>query len=272
MRVMITVKAYPTPSSKYTETVCVAGVRLDTTPNQWVRLYPVPFRMLPESRRFKKYDIVELRAIPARDGRPESYKPILESIRTVDHVACGPYWAERLPILKPLEVASMCELKRMQAKDGTSLGFFKPAKVTDFRVVPTSTDWGDGQHAALGQSNLFCELRTTLEKIPYEFRYEYKCYEATCPGHDMKIIDWETAQLYRHTRGRSENERRRLMREKWLDQICGPRRDTCFYAGNIASHQRSFLLLGAVWPRKQKARVTRLQRATLFELGQVADL
>ena len=40
-RLLVTVKTYPTLSTKYGETVCTAGVRED---GSWVRLYPVPFR------------------------------------------------------------------------------------------------------------------------------------------------------------------------------------------------------------------------------------
>jgi len=39
-KVLITVKAYPNPSTRYGETVCVAGIDIDK--KEWVRLYPVP--------------------------------------------------------------------------------------------------------------------------------------------------------------------------------------------------------------------------------------
>jgi len=45
MRIAITVKTYPNPSTKYSETVCTAGVDLDN--NRFVRLYPVRLRDLP---------------------------------------------------------------------------------------------------------------------------------------------------------------------------------------------------------------------------------
>ena len=40
-RVLITVKTYPTISTKYDELVCTAGFREDGT---WIRVYPIPFR------------------------------------------------------------------------------------------------------------------------------------------------------------------------------------------------------------------------------------
>jgi hypothetical protein len=58
--VLVLVKAYPQPSTKYTESVCVAGLRLDTPVPGWVRLYPVPFRLLKRERQFSKYDLIRV--------------------------------------------------------------------------------------------------------------------------------------------------------------------------------------------------------------------
>jgi hypothetical protein len=67
------IKAYPNPSAKYHETVCVAAV---TREEGWVRLYPVGFRSLPDDKRFKKYQRIQFRMQKhPRDRRPESYRP-----------------------------------------------------------------------------------------------------------------------------------------------------------------------------------------------------
>jgi hypothetical protein len=266
MDVLITVKAYPNPSTKYTETVCVAGIRVDIEPHEWVRLYPVPFRLLPKELQFKKYDIVRLRAVkPRSDSRPESYSPIHDSVKVIDYIARGSNWDERMPILKAVEIGSMCELKQLQAYNGTSLGFFKPHEILDFTVTPTRANWDDGQMATLGQGNLFCEVRPTLEKIPYDFRYVYRCDESSCNGHEMLMIDWELAQLYRRTNYmKSETERLQAVRTRWLDEICSEKRDTYFYAGNMAAHHGSFVLLGAAYPRKTRVREPAPQMARLF--------
>lgn len=68
--VLVTVKAYPNPSRKYGETVCVAGVDLKTS--KWVRLYPIPFRDLDDEKKFAKYSVIEVRAKkPSDDKRPD---------------------------------------------------------------------------------------------------------------------------------------------------------------------------------------------------------
>ena len=66
LRLMVSVKAYPTPSTKYEETVCCAGISEDL---EWIRLYPVPYRDLPGLGKFRKYDIVEVTAVRREPGR-----------------------------------------------------------------------------------------------------------------------------------------------------------------------------------------------------------
>lgn len=69
--ILILVKTYPSLSKKYKELVCTAGMDED---GNWYRLYPIPFRMLTEDKRYEKYrwinvkllkiqKIVELRVI-----------------------------------------------------------------------------------------------------------------------------------------------------------------------------------------------------------------
>jgi hypothetical protein len=60
-RILITVKAYPNPSKTYGETVCCAGIDIDSL--KWIRLYPIPFRDLDSEQQFKKYSIIEKRVI-----------------------------------------------------------------------------------------------------------------------------------------------------------------------------------------------------------------
>lgn len=81
MKVLITVKAAPEPSKSYGDTVCVAGVRVDGEPHEWIRLYPVPFRHLATEEQFSKYQVVELDVNPAQhDSRSESRRPVWGSL------------------------------------------------------------------------------------------------------------------------------------------------------------------------------------------------
>jgi hypothetical protein len=257
--VLITVKAYPQPSKTYGECVCVAGIRLDTVPAEWIRLYPVDFRGLPRRHQFHKYDVVRLRARRRAKGpRPESYTPILDSIRVVEHLRPEDGWSARRPYVEPLRVGSMCELQRLEREQGTSLGVFRPAQIVDLRVRRVDDAWDDGRQAVLDQQSLLAARpMRALQKIPYEFRFEYFCADASCTGHMQMLIDWELGENYRKTAapGRSEEERVQLVREKWLHTVCGTRRDVHFFAGNQQAHPQSFLILGAFWPPKRKVAV-----------------
>ena len=98
LRVLITVKAAPNPSEKYGETVCVAGYNMDIEAPGWIRLYPINFRELTPCESFKKYDVVEVDAVPARqDPRSESWRPRMNTLQVVDHERLVECSAERLP-------------------------------------------------------------------------------------------------------------------------------------------------------------------------------
>jgi hypothetical protein len=90
--VLVLVKAYPQPSTKYTESVCVAGLRVDTPVPEWVRLNPVQFRLLKRDRQFSKYDLIRVlvRRPTSGDTRPESFTPILDTIEKIDHLPSAP--------------------------------------------------------------------------------------------------------------------------------------------------------------------------------------
>jgi hypothetical protein len=38
------------------------------------------------------------------------------------------------------------------------------------------------------------------------------------------------------------------MRRRFVEELCGPDRDTYFFTGNMAKHQGSLLILGVFWP------------------------
>lgn len=267
MDVLVLVKAYPTPSTKYAESVCVAGLRVDTPQPVWVRLYPVQFRLLSRERQFSKYDVIRVRVRrPRNDMRPESFTPNTDTIEKVGHIGSERGWLHRIPYVEQVSVASMCELQRRQSEDGTSLGVFRPAELTNFEITPRSPEWDAGKQAALGQGNLLCAApKLPLEKIPFDFHYSFTCDDPTCGGHRMSMIDWELGANYRRTAGLPEEERLRLVMARWRDRVCGPGRDIQFFAGNLAKHQHTFVLLGAFWPPKKKpSRQPKPQELALF--------
>jgi hypothetical protein len=89
---VVTVKAYPAISQKHGEAVCVAGIRTDSDP-RWVRLWPVYFRDLPFSQRFQKYQEIHLDVQRSSDTRPESARPLPDTLVTGNTMGSANAWS-----------------------------------------------------------------------------------------------------------------------------------------------------------------------------------
>jgi len=248
--VLVTVKAYPNLSRKYGETVCVAGIDLDS--KQWIRLYPILFRDLGNDKKFKKYDIVEVRAIKARnDHRPESYKVDQDSIRVVDSPK-KVNWRERKKIVLPTADKSMCEILRLSKEKDKSLGLFKPKNVS-FSWEKVSIEDKKKRESFYAQQDFFEKKKDPLEDIPYVFRYSFFCEnKKECQGHTYPIIDWEIAQSFRSWRRlyKTTEKLLEMIEKKWTGLICAPTRDTYFYVGNQKRFRDNFMILGTFYPPK----------------------
>jgi hypothetical protein len=247
-KLLILVKTYPNPSKGYVETVCTAGV---TETGDWIRLYPVSYRYLENDQQYPKYSWVEVEVQKASgDNRKESYKPKNESITVVRPPLGGKLqWDEAKSILVPTAHKSLCELVRLKEQN-VSLGIFKPLKITGFYWKEETPEWTEEEQEAIIQQDLFGIGKKPLEKMPYSFHYQFECNDERCNGHDLTIIDWEIQQAYRNWRTKyNENEVLQKIKEKWLDTLFGPDRDTYFIVG---THHRfkTFIILGVFWPPK----------------------
>ena len=77
-QILILCKTYPSPSEKYVETSCVAGMRGN---GSLIRLFPVPFRLVSADKQFKKWQWVTATIEKARkDHRPESYQIKIDTL------------------------------------------------------------------------------------------------------------------------------------------------------------------------------------------------
>src|SRR6266699_3286395 len=145
-KLLITVKTYPTLSRKYGELVCTAAVRED---GSWVRLYPIPFRLLDYHERYSKFDWIEVvLAKSSSDPRPETFHPVdstqivkLGSMDTVDE------WRERRRLIlgKCSVHTRLAPLIDDAHANRRSLAVFKPAKILDFTWEPDDRDWDDAK-------------------------------------------------------------------------------------------------------------------------------
>ena len=97
-RILILCKTYPSPSAKYTETSCVAGM---TEAGQFIRLYPVPFRMVSDERQFKKWQWITARVGRSNDDRRhESHRIFVDTIELGEVISSEKAWALRRPLLE----------------------------------------------------------------------------------------------------------------------------------------------------------------------------
>ena len=256
LKVLITVKTYPIPSSKYDELVCTAGV---TETGDFVRLYPINFRDLPYSRQYRKYQWIEVMAERhgRRDVRKESYRPDSDSIRVLgEPIKSNPgNWKERAHYALAKKAHSMEELRTSNTVDGTSLGVFKPKKVHDLVISPDDSDWKPAFKAALQQARLWEERTVSLKepprKVPFKFQYRFECDDERCNGHKMMIEDWEIGALFWRLvdQGNTHKDAAAKVREKFLDDLCGSDKDTHFFVGTILAHPKSWVVIGVFYPR-----------------------
>lgn len=252
LRVIVTVKAAPNPSDKYGETVCVAGVGADPARTGWFRLYPINFRELGDQASFRKYDVISVDAVPARqDARRESWRPRMNTLRIENHLADR----HRREWIDPyVGLTTMCRLNRGATMRSPSLGLIQPRQVTDL-VITRHPGWTTAQQAKIdkyvNQLDLFgTEDRTALQAPRFNGMYHYLCAETECRGHRQGIIDWEFVALQRKLRDHDDRTAVGLLRRKFLDDMCAPNRDLAFYVGNLAVHPTTFSVLGVYWPRR----------------------
>ena len=229
-RLLVTVKTYPTLSTKYGETVCTAGVRED---GSWVRLYPVPFRRLSEGEQYSKYDWLECSLVRhTSDPRPESFRPTDNSeLQAVAHVDTANKWRERKRIL--LDNARVYDrlddIIAGAKRNEISLCVFKPTAVTELVYEEDVRNWNEAklqrmrairEQFALFEDNEWRKTFKVIPKLPYSFSYRF--VDSTGRTSELRILDWEIGALYwncLHSANGDEEEALVKVRQKYLDDF-----------------------------------------------------
>jgi len=246
VKILITVKTYPTPSKRYKEIVCTAGLKENGI---WVRLYPINYRYRDYSQWYKKYQWIEVEVEKhKRDVRPESFRPVSDIKILGEPLSTKNGWAERKKYVLTSGIKTMCWLQR-QSQKVISLATIRPLKIEDFYWEKVSREWSGKQLNVLNQLSLF-EKNKPLEKIPYKFKYRFICEEENCRGHEMMIEDWEVMELYRKMRDKyGEKEALLKIKERFLKVICAPNRDVYFFVGTTLQYG-TWIIIGVFWPPK----------------------
>lgn len=256
--ILITVRAYPEPSTTYAETSCVAGVTRQGVP---VRLFPIPGRALDDSQRFSKYNVISARIRKAtEDARPESHRVDLTSIKVIDHIGTGKKrdwlerdaWVEPFRQRQPIEALSASVLD-VGSTHTPSLTLIRPRRVKRFQIrAKGQPDWTPKQAANLNQKGVLdAKDRMPLQFIPYDFLYHFDCEAEDCSGHVCRVLDWELQESYRQWRpkyGPARWEEKFL--EKYEDEMMN-RKDLQFFMGSISQHPQNFTIIGIYYPPKR---------------------
>ncbi len=263
---LIVVRTYPSPAKNGVEVSCTAAI---TAAGDWLRLFPVPWRYLPTDKRFRRYQWINVGvAKPSRDIRPESFKLDATSIEILSNpLSTQDAWRARKDVVFPMRAHCLCCLKaERDARGYPSLGIFRPKSIDQLLITPDSPNWSDAQLMILRQRHLFDETpKQELEKIPYVFRYQFRCKHDECPGHKLTCTDWEMAESYRKWRrayGVGWEEKFRARYES--DMI--NKYDTHFYVGTVHKHPHIWIICGLFYPPS-----TVNNDLTLFDLGEMAE-
>ena len=251
-KVLITVMTYPYPSRKYRETVCTAGI---TESGRWVRLYPVDYRYRPVRQRFRKWQWIEIALGPrghGADQRIESREPDLSTLRILGKpLATKDNWRARRDIIERLPHHTVRELESLYEAKRVSLGIVRPKNVLDLKVTRVKPEWPAKYQSLWSQMRLFGRQKP-LRKIPYKFQYVFECEDSGKP-HKTMNEDWELGVLFLKERERkgSEDAAVQSVRQKFLDEICGPDKDTRFFMGTRHPYNQ-WLVVGTFWPPKER--------------------
>ena len=148
-RILVLAKTYPSPSSQYVETSCVAGVSQNGSMR---RLFPVPFRMIEDGRQFKKWQWIEVRIEKApKDHRPESHKIYIDTIICGETIDTRNAWHSRLEWLDKVPAFdSFDSIEAARLSDGSSLALLRPRQLLGLDIVKArNTDWTDEEREKL---------------------------------------------------------------------------------------------------------------------------
>lgn len=245
--ILILVKTYPSPSRKYVETCCTAGI---DESGQMVRIYPIPFRLLAEGKQYRKWQWISGDTWrTTQDRRPESRKINYPDMVTTP--AQVTEWPEKVRWLQKCpQFASLAAIETERQKTGGTLGVIKVDSISGLEIQQEAKDWTAEQKSKLSQdftqSDLFSSEDAereiaTLEKIPYGFYYQFRS-----GGSDkiqrIRITDWEICQLYRNVKNKPSWQD--LIQEKYVGEFST--KDVYLILGTVHRFPNEWLCIGVV--------------------------
>jgi hypothetical protein len=262
-RILILCKTYPSPSARYSETSCVAGMKEN---GDLIRLYPVPFRFITDAAQFRKWQWIDARIEKAtNDHRPESHRIAIDTIICEgEPIPTRDQWqARRVWLDKAATFNDFQELERARVERGNTLGVLRVSELIGLDITPVEPpDWTDDEKAKLlqlqQQGNLFDPTDSksfrTLRKVPFDFHYRYLCEGIEgAAEYRHKIVDWEASALYWNVRKSHGRDWQNAFRKKMEREFAT--KDLSFLMGTIHRFPNQWLIVSLLYPPKQRSGV-----------------
>lgn len=260
-RILILCKTYPSPSEKYAETSCVAGM---TQSGEFIRLYPVPFRLIRDGQQFQKWQWIsaQIRKAP-KDHRPESHTISVDTITLAGKpISTKNEWAARRDQLSKLSLfEDFAALEAARKVQGRTLALLCPARIDRLEITKAdSPDWTEEELKRLvqnqNQGGLFDEQDERevrlLRKLPHNFHYHYECVvDGEARRYRHKIADWEAGALYWHCVDKHGDGWETPFRQKLETDL--PTKDLHFLMGTIHRFPDQWLIISMIYPPKVSA-------------------
>jgi len=244
---LIVVRTYPSPATSGNEVSCTAAITED---GKWLRLFPVPYRFLSEDQKFRKYDWIKCLVTKARaDNRLESFRLQENSIEVLSERLN--HWQARKELILPLRKHCLCCIKKECDEKGyPTLGLFRPKTIKRLMIEADTPTWSEDQLRKLRQTDFFkTNPKTELEKVPFNFKYEFSCDESFCNGHTMTCVDWEMGQSWRKWKSKYGEGWKAKFRQKYEAEMI-EKNDTHFYVGTVHRYPGTWIIVGLFYPPK----------------------
>lgn len=254
--ILILCKTYPSPSSKHVELSCVAGL---TKNGSLIRLFPVPFRLMNDDKKFGKWQWIRARIERSKDSRPESHYIKTDTVTCNEWIDTKNKWQKRRDQLNKLQLYESLEhLEAARQSSDISLGLIKPYQLIDIEIKPCSATWDkediDKLTHAEKQASLFDEPTKQpakiLEKLPFDFYY---IFSSIIGGEEKKfrtkVIDWEVGAAYLKFKNLYGNLWEEKFRLKYVNEFKD--KDLSFLIGNHNRFRHQWMIISIIYPPKE---------------------
>ena len=235
--------------------MCTAGVDAD---GNWIRIYPVQYLNLPETDKYKKYDLVEVDCNKATsDNRPESFRLVEQRVKIINSVPPDNNWYYRKQYLNKTKVYDDLNeiIHKAKVDKDMSLCSFKPQAIN--KIIIEKEDLNELDIPLLDQDSSNKELMNKILKqqriSPYKFKYSF--VDKNDREANLTIRDWEIYELYQNCLEIAGGDKE-IAREKVKDknERLAINNDITLFLGTTKKWQvigpNPFIIVGMFYPKK----------------------